>query len=72
MTISMGGQLVHVASLREARDKWNAYRNRTGVSASGMKRKDGNVYDAEGTLIARVSYNGRVWDPTNMIEVNVN
>lgn len=38
------------------------YRDSFGLGASDMKKGCGNVTDQSGKLIARISYNGRVWD----------
>jgi len=38
------------------------YRDYYGIGASEMKRNCGNVYDSTGDVIARISYNGRVWN----------
>jgi len=38
------------------------YRDSYGFGASDMRRNCGNVYDSTGAVIARISYNGRVWN----------
>lgn len=38
------------------------YRDSHDLGASDMKRGCGNVTDINGNLVARISYNGRVWD----------
>ena len=38
------------------------YRDCYGLGASDMKPNCGNVYDSTGAVIARISYNGRVWN----------
>jgi hypothetical protein len=56
---------VPVDSLSMASAAWQHYRDRYGFGASAMKRSCGSVYAPDGTLMACVSYNGRVWSPTN-------
>jgi hypothetical protein len=41
---------------------YTKYRDFYGLGASEMKRNCGNVYDSSGTVIARISYNGRAWN----------
>jgi hypothetical protein len=55
LRVSVGDS--QVASLVFAR-----YRDSFGLVASDMGRDCGNVYDSTGSLIARISYNGRVWN----------
>ena len=38
------------------------YRDCYGLGASDMKPNCGKVYDSTGTVIARISYNGCVWN----------
>ena len=38
------------------------YRDCYRLRASDMKSNCGEVYDSTGTFIARISYNGRVWN----------
>lgn len=61
MEISINGKRVAVASLKDARNAWIAYRDESGIGASGLKQHDGKVFQGR-KLIATVSYNGRVWD----------
>jgi hypothetical protein len=39
------------------------YRDHFGIGASDMKEGCGDIRADDGTLVARVSYNGRVWTP---------
>jgi hypothetical protein len=39
------------------------YRDHYGIGASDMSEGCGNIYANDGTLVATVSYNGRVWHP---------
>lgn len=50
-----------VATLQEASVRYEAVRDESGEGASTFP--DGDVLDADGRSIARISYNGRVWPP---------
>ena len=54
-----------VASFKEASALYEAKRDASGQGASRFR--DGEVFEGE-TLVARVSYNGRVWPPTEWTE----
>jgi hypothetical protein len=41
---------------------WEHYRDKNGIGASDMKRGCGDLIAADGRVIARISYNGRIWD----------
>ncbi len=43
------------------------FRDKHGIGASEMKVGCGNIHTADGTLVARVSYNGRVWTPEGIL-----
>jgi hypothetical protein len=61
---------VPVASFAEASRRWAQFRDAEGFGASGLKRDSGRLTDSKtGTLVAHVSYNGRVWgpDPTSRV-----
>lgn len=51
-----------VSSCAEASAVWQSYRDEHGLAASDMGARCGHVYTAAGELVAKVSYNGRVWD----------
>ena len=40
----------------------SAYREKYDIGASDMSARCGNIYDAQNRLVARISYNGRIWD----------
>jgi hypothetical protein len=40
---------------------WEHYRDKNGIGASDMKSGCGDLI-ADGGVIARISYNGRIWD----------
>jgi hypothetical protein len=42
---------------------WERYRDNNGLGASDLKRGCGEIKTFSGVLVARVSYNGRVWNP---------
>ena len=52
---------VEVATLAEASAAFVRYRNEYMFGGSGMKARCGFVYEGK-QRVARVSYNGRVWD----------
>jgi len=54
---------VPVTSTAEASARWQAYRDQYCLGSSDMSEECGNIYDHTGTLLATVSYNGRVWNP---------
>jgi hypothetical protein len=43
------------------------YRDHFGIGASDMKDWCGDIRAKDGTLVARVSYNGRVWTPEGVL-----
>ncbi len=43
------------------------YRDRNGIGASDMKPNCGNIFADDGTLVAKVSYHGRVWNPRGQL-----
>jgi len=43
------------------------YRDRYDIGASDMAEGCGNIYADDGALVARVSYNGRVWTPDGIL-----
>jgi hypothetical protein len=54
---------IPVASADRASALLSRYRDRFGIGASDMKQGCGDIHADDGTLVARVSYNGRVWTP---------
>jgi len=47
----------------EAARAFSAYREKYALGASEMDILCGNIYDSQNRLVARISYNGRIWDP---------
>ena len=43
------------------------YRDQYGLGASELEVRCGHIYAHDGTLVAKVSYNGRVWSPDNRL-----
>jgi hypothetical protein len=41
---------------------WERYRDEYGIGASQMDHGCGNLVAADGSVVARVSYNGGIWD----------
>jgi hypothetical protein len=44
-----------------------AYRDKYCLGASDMNEGCGNIVAEDGTVVARVSYNGRVWTPEGIL-----
>jgi len=61
---TMGDQKFEVASLKDAQEKWIAYREKTQQMGAGSKDAGAGVdiVDQAGNKVAEISYNGRVWD----------
>lgn len=59
--IQVGRRRYQVDGLQQASEMYCAARDASGKGAS--KTPDGKIVTANGTLVARVSYNGRVWPP---------
>ena len=59
-TVEFNGQEFEVGSIKDAADKWNKFvdASQGGVSEIG----NGVVIKEDGNPVARVSYNGRIWD----------
>jgi hypothetical protein len=58
---------VPVTSADAAASLFARYRDHCGIGASGMKEGCGNIYTHEGTIVARVSYNGRIWTADSIL-----
>jgi len=43
------------------------FRDRNGIAASDMTADCGSVFADDGTIVAKVSYNGRVWSPQGLL-----
>jgi hypothetical protein len=59
-SFNLNGRIVRVQTLDEARALWVALRDADALGASDMARGCGE-YREGGVLVARVSYNGRMW-----------
>ena len=59
--IEIGRRRYQVADFRQASEMFCAARDRAGEGAS--KTPWPNIVTADGRVVARVSYNGRVWPP---------
>lgn len=62
LVLNCNGMAVLCSDLKTARDVWVTHRDREDLGASDCKRGCGDVKDERGNFVARVSYNGRVWD----------
>lgn len=60
MYLSIGGERRDVGDLEEASKAFRAYVDGNGLGASDLRRDDGTLR-VRGKVVARVSYNGRVW-----------
>lgn len=58
---------VPVESADMASAVFQRYRDENGIGASDLKQNCGNIYASDGKLVARVSYNGRIWDPQGQL-----
>ena len=54
---------VLVDTVAQASQAWQTYRDLLCCGASQMRHECGQVHATTGELLARVSYNGRVWTP---------
>jgi hypothetical protein len=54
---------IPIQSADMASAMFQQYRDRNGIGASDMKPDCGSIFANDGTLVAKVSYNGRVWSP---------
>ena len=60
LTVEFGGQEYEVASFKDAAEKWGRF---VGASQGGVSQVgNGVVIKENGRPVARVSYNGRIWD----------
>lgn len=59
--IQVGQRRYQVASLQQASEMYCTARDASGFGASRVP--EGKVVTAAGRLVARISYNGRVWPP---------
>lgn len=41
---------------------WENYRDENGIGASDMTSGCGDLVASDGTVVARISYNSRIWD----------
>jgi hypothetical protein len=55
---------VPVSSAYEASSTWRRFVESNDFGASALKHDSGFIYSNDGKLVAKVSYNGRVWTPT--------
>jgi hypothetical protein len=59
--VRVGARLYHAASLAHASQMYTAARDVLGNGASGTP--EGEIVNAKGHLVGRISYNGKVWPP---------
>lgn len=52
-----------VTSLKAASEAFCAARDKYELGASDLKKSDGSVINDDLMLVARISYNGRIWAP---------
>jgi hypothetical protein len=58
---------IPVESADMASAMFQQYRDRNAIGASDMKPHCGSIFTDDGTLVANVSYNGRVWTPEGLL-----
>ena len=61
MKLRIGTKLIEVEDLMEAQQVYCEQRDESGEGATTFP--PGQVFCDPRTLVARISYNGRVWDP---------
>ncbi len=54
---------IPVKSADVASAMFQQYRDQNEIGASDMNADCGSIFADDGTLVAKVSYNGRVWSP---------
>jgi hypothetical protein len=54
---------IPIESADMASAMFQQYRDRNGIGASDMMPHCGSIFADDGTMVANVSYNGRVWNP---------
>ena len=59
--VRVGARLYHTVSLAHASEMYTAARDALGNGVSGTP--EGEIVDVDGKLVARISYNGKVWPP---------
>jgi hypothetical protein len=64
LTVKIRGRKYAAASLQAASEIYEAKRDASGLGYSRFRM--GEVYEGE-TLVAKISYNGRVWPPTEWV-----
>lgn len=65
LSVKYHGKTYPVASLADAAAKWDAFRFAAACAGDGCS-KVGNgvtVRNGAGKIVAKVSYNGRLWNP---------
>jgi hypothetical protein len=61
---------VPVDSADEASAIWWHFVQANALGASDLKRDSGQIYSNDKQLVARISYNGRVWTPDGKLLQN--
>ena len=59
----LGREEIAVADFKDASDSYRDYIERGDLGSSELGKGSGNIKDASGKVVARVSYNGNVWNP---------
>jgi hypothetical protein len=59
--VQVGGQRYAVDSLQDAANKWDEFRQKSGIGGSETPRV--LIVDQNGKEVGRISYNGKVWPP---------
>lgn len=72
LSVKFQGKTYSVASIQDAARKWDEFRFAAACAGAGSSQVGNgvSVRDARGKIVARVSYNGRIWNPngTPMLE----
>lgn len=67
LTVKYRGKTYQVESVEAAAEKWGEFRHAAMCAGGGGCSQIGNglaVRDADGRIVAKISYNGRVWPVT--------
>src|SRR5690348_2255233 len=60
--VGLRTQRVPVSDAAQTVAIWSKWRDSNGLGASDLKQDSGNLVNENGTVVAKVSYNGKIWD----------
>ena len=62
---------INISDFRAGVTAWLAFKDKHHIASSEMKRGCGDIYEND-VVVARVSYNGRVWETIEEVWSNKN